>query len=84
VAQQGAQVDRGAPGMQTYDPHTRLRPGDEGTVTRYDPGPGQPDVRWDSGSALSMHLNDFIREVHDAGPYAVCHDTLTYGDFEQL
>ena len=23
----------------TDDPHTRLRPGDEGTVTRYDPGP---------------------------------------------
>ena len=25
----------------TDDPHTRLRPGDEGTVTRYDPGLGQ-------------------------------------------
>jgi len=25
----------------TGDPHTRLRAGDEGTVTRYDPGPGQ-------------------------------------------
>lgn len=25
----------------TGDPDTRLRPGDEGTVTRYDPGPGQ-------------------------------------------
>ncbi len=25
----------------TGDPHTRLRPGDEGTVTRYDRGPGQ-------------------------------------------
>ena len=42
----------------TDDPHTRLRPGDEGTVTRYDPGPGQLDVRWDSGSTLSMLLND--------------------------
>jgi len=42
----------------TGDPHTRLRPGDEGTVTRYDPGPGQLDVRWDSGSTLSMLLND--------------------------
>jgi len=42
----------------TDDPDTRLRPGDEGTVTRYDPGPGQLDVRWDSGSTLSMLLND--------------------------
>ena len=42
----------------TADPHTRLRPGDEGTVTRYDPGPGQLDVCWDSGSTLSMLLND--------------------------
>lgn len=24
----------------TTDPHTRLRPGDEGTVTGYDPGLG--------------------------------------------
>jgi Domain of unknown function (DUF4314) len=42
----------------TGDPHTRLGPGDEGTVTRYDPGPGQLDVRWDSGSTLSMLLSD--------------------------
>ena len=42
----------------TDDPHTRLRPGDEGTVTRYDPETGQLDVRWDSGSALSMLLDD--------------------------
>jgi uncharacterized protein DUF4314 len=43
---------------RTGDPYTRLRPGDEGTVTRYDPGPGQLDVRWDSGSTLSMLLHD--------------------------
>jgi hypothetical protein len=43
---------------RTGDPHTRLRPGDEGTVTRYDPGLGQLDVRWDSGSTLSMLLHD--------------------------
>jgi hypothetical protein len=43
---------------ETSDPHTRLRPGDEGTVTRYDPKSGQLDVRWDSGSTLSMLLND--------------------------
>jgi hypothetical protein len=42
----------------TGDPHTRLRPGDEGTVTRYDPRSGQLDVRWDSGSTLSMLPND--------------------------
>ena len=42
----------------TDDPHTRLRPGDEGTVTRYAPGPGQLDVNWDSGSTLSMLLDD--------------------------
>ena len=43
---------------RTDDPDTRLRPGDEGTVTRYDPELGQLDVRWDSGSTLSMLLND--------------------------
>jgi hypothetical protein len=42
----------------TGDPHTRLRPGDEGTVTRYDPNADQLDVRWDSGSSLSMLLDD--------------------------
>ena len=42
----------------TDDPDTRLRPGDEGTVTRYAQGPGQLDVRWDSGSTLSMLLHD--------------------------
>jgi hypothetical protein len=42
----------------TDDPHTRLRPGEEGTVTRYDPKLGQLDVRWDSGNTLAMLLND--------------------------
>jgi hypothetical protein len=42
----------------TDDPHTRLRPGDEGTVTRYAPGLGQLDVNWDSGSTLSMLLDE--------------------------
>ena len=42
----------------TDDPHTRLQPGDEGTVTRYDPGLGQLDVRWDSGSTLILLLDD--------------------------
>ena len=34
----------------TDDPHTRLRPGDQGTVTRWDPAHSQLDIRWDSGS----------------------------------
>ena len=42
----------------TDDPDTRLRPGDEGTVTRYDPKLAQLSVNWDSGSTLSMLLND--------------------------
>ena len=52
----------------TDDPHTRLRPGDKGTVTRFDPRSGQLDVRWDSGSTLSMLLNngDRVRLVTPA------------------
>jgi hypothetical protein len=42
----------------TGDPHTRLRPGEAGTVTRYDPKLGQLDVNWDSGSTLSVLLDD--------------------------
>ena len=42
----------------TADPHTRLRPSDEGTVTSYDPRLGQLNVRWDSGSTLAMLLGD--------------------------
>lgn len=42
----------------TADPHTRLRPGDEGTVTGYDPKLAQLGVRWDSGSTLAMLLGD--------------------------
>jgi len=42
----------------TDDPDTRLRPGDEGTVTRYDPKLGQLGVQWDSGSTLSMLLDE--------------------------
>ena len=38
----------------TDDPGTRLRPGDQGTVTRWDPAQGQLHIRWDSGSTLSM------------------------------
>jgi hypothetical protein len=40
--------------VHTDDPDTRLRPGDQGTVTWWDPAQGQLHVRWDSGSTLSM------------------------------
>jgi hypothetical protein len=53
----------------TSDPHTRLRPGDEGTVRRYDPEQRVLDVDWDSGSRLSMLLGagDRVRRVPNAG-----------------
>ncbi|MEU5529375.1 DUF4314 domain-containing protein [Micromonospora chersina] len=53
----------------TGDPHTRLRPGDEGTVRRYDPRQQVLDVRWDSGSRLAMLLaaGDRVRRLPDAG-----------------
>jgi Domain of unknown function (DUF4314) len=40
--------------VRTDDPGTRLRPGDQGTVTRWDPTQGQLHIRWDSGSTLTM------------------------------
>jgi hypothetical protein len=56
----------------TDDPDTRLRPGDEGTVTRYHTSLSQLDVRWDSGSTLSMLLDEgdrvrLITPAHGAG-----------------
>lgn len=44
--------------VHTDDPHTDLRPGDTGTVTRYDPNLAQLSIAWDSGSTLSMLLDD--------------------------
>ena len=44
--------------VRTDDPDTRLRPGDQGTVTRWDPAQGQLHIRWDSGSTLSMLPGD--------------------------
>jgi hypothetical protein len=51
--------------IQTNDPHTRLRPGDQGTVASYDPALAQLDVTWDSGSRLSMLLaeGDQVRPI---------------------
>ncbi|MFE2034241.1 DUF4314 domain-containing protein [Streptomyces scopuliridis] len=44
--------------VHTTDPHTNLTEGDEGTVFRYDPNLAQLYVTWDSGSTLSMLLDD--------------------------
>jgi hypothetical protein len=44
--------------VATDDPGTRLRPGDQGTVLRWDPAQGQLHIRWDSGSSLSMLPGD--------------------------
>ncbi|MEV4511543.1 DUF4314 domain-containing protein [Dactylosporangium sp. NPDC049525] len=56
--------------VHTNDPHTELRPGDEGTVHRYDAGQRRVDVTWDSGSTLSMLLDsgDVITPIL-AGPW---------------
>jgi len=56
----------------TGDPHTRLRPGDEGTVTGYDPRLGQLAVRWDDGSSLAMllHDGDRVRLTTPAGEHS--------------
>lgn len=40
--------------VATADIYTRLRPGDQGTVTRWDPAQGQLHIRWDSGSTLTV------------------------------
>src|ERR1017187_7690581 len=44
--------------VHTADPYTRLTPGTAGTVTGYDDRPGQLDVKWNSGSTLSMLLGE--------------------------
>lgn len=44
--------------VHTSDPHTALRPGDQGTVRRYHADQRRVDVAWDSGSTLSMMLDD--------------------------
>lgn len=54
--------------VATDDPDTRLRPGDQGTVTRWDPAEGQLHIRWDSGSTLTMlpGEGDQVRLLHQA------------------
>ncbi|MFJ2081292.1 DUF4314 domain-containing protein [Micromonospora chokoriensis] len=44
--------------VHTSDPYTRLRPGDIGTVRRHDQRRNIVEVSWDSGSTLSMCLDD--------------------------
>ncbi|MFF3976995.1 DUF4314 domain-containing protein [Streptomyces sp. NPDC001828] len=44
--------------VHTTDPHTCLTEGDEGTVRRYDANLAQLSVNWDSGSTLSLLLDD--------------------------
>jgi hypothetical protein len=53
----------------TTDPHTLLRPGDQGTVRRYHPDLQTVDIDWDNGSHLSMCLDagDRIQPLADPG-----------------
>jgi len=58
--------------VHTDDPHTRLRPGDTGTVTRHDQATtGEVvHVAWDDGSRLMVCLDagDRIRRIPTAAP----------------
>ncbi|MQY11487.1 hypothetical protein SRB5_16060 [Streptomyces sp. RB5] len=44
--------------VHTTDPHTALAPRDTGTVRRFDARLSILHVNWDSGSTLSMLLED--------------------------
>ncbi|MGA5637695.1 DUF4314 domain-containing protein [Streptomyces cinereoruber] len=44
--------------VRTSDPYTDLKPGDEGTATGYSDTLAQLEVSWDSGSSLSMLLDE--------------------------
>lgn len=48
--------------ISTSDAHTRLRPGDEGTVTGTD-SLGSLQVAWDSGSSLALVAEEDAFEV---------------------
>jgi hypothetical protein len=56
--------------VHTNDPHTLLRPGDQGTIALYEPKLAQLQVDWDSGSRLAMLLDDGD-EVRPIGPRRV-------------
>ena len=61
--------------VATDDPDTRLRPGDEGTVIRWDPPQEQLHVRWNSGSTLSMLPGEENLRFVRAGALAASGDT---------
>jgi Domain of unknown function (DUF4314) len=44
--------------VRTTDPHTRLKPGDRGTVRRLNHVLNEAHVQWDSGSNLIMLLGE--------------------------
>ncbi|QOC94371.1 DUF4314 domain-containing protein [Micromonospora craniellae] len=54
--------------VHTSDPHTLLRPGDTGTVRRHDQRHHIVEVTWDSGSTLSMCLDDGDRLTPTTNP----------------
>ncbi|MFV2112913.1 DUF4314 domain-containing protein [Micromonospora sp. LOL_025] len=54
--------------LHTTDPYTLLRPGDTGTVRRHNQQHNIVEVTWDSGSTLSMCLNDGDRIAPAATP----------------
>jgi hypothetical protein len=43
--------------VSTTDEHTKLKPGDQGTVTFVD-GLGTVHIKWDNGSSLGMSFPD--------------------------
>lgn len=51
--------------VHTTDPHTDLRPGAQGTVRSWQPPIHTLNVDWDSGSRLSMLLDqgDEVRAI---------------------
>lgn len=51
--------------VRTDDPHTRLRPGDRGTVRRVRSQVGETvvNVAWDGGSTLSLLPQDEVRRL---------------------
>jgi hypothetical protein len=56
--------------VHTDDPHTLLRPGDEGTVVAHHATTHAVEVAWDNGSRLSMCLDagDRIHRVATTSP----------------
>ncbi|QSS95044.1 DUF4314 domain-containing protein [Streptomyces sp. M54] len=51
--------------VHTTDEYTELRPGDQGTVTRWDARLGHLEIRWDTGSKLAIipELDDEVQRL---------------------